>query len=157
MASYWSFIMGMHYDKVGHLDAWPSYAKWKEIISTNAYAALLERLQKAEAQIQLQASFIGQLEDAVGPDLSVQEAVKGIGELKDRLQAVEKAGNIVLEAYSFIQNGTREPVSFTMKRPENDEKVFRLVIALNNFRKALHPAPQPKEAQEYETQIIKPA
>lgn len=97
LASYWSFIMGMHYDEVGHLDAWPSYKSWQETISTDAGKSMLERLQKAEAELlaiqQEEVRRIRHLnrlgtwaqQDATGPIIKDQIQAWVLAELKAAL------------------------------------------------------------------------
>lgn len=49
----------------------------------------------------------------------------------DLLAAIELA----LDEWAWIQGGAREPLSFTLRRPENEIKVFKMVVSMNNLKR----------------------
>jgi hypothetical protein len=50
---------------------------------------------------------------------------------------LREACQLSVEAWSDLRSGSREPMSYWLKKPENEEKVFNMVISLNNLSKAL--------------------
>lgn len=55
--------------------------------------------------------------------------------LERELQTIREAVGLVVENYSSISCGTREPICITLKRRENELKVFSLVVSLNNLKR----------------------
>lgn len=42
---------------------------------------------------------------------------------------------LALEEWAWIQAGTRQPLSIVLRRPENELKVFKMVVSMNNLKR----------------------